>query len=65
MQAALDLADQITVDNSDLITIFYGQGVSRQDAAKLANLIGEKHPSIEIELQYGGQPLYYYIFSVE
>jgi uncharacterized protein len=65
MQTTLDLADQIAGDQDDLITIFYGQGVSRQDASKLANLIGEKHSSIEIELQYGGQPLYYYIFSVE
>lgn len=65
MQTALDLADKLTGDKDDLITVFYGQGVSRQDASKLAAIIGEKHPSIEIELQYGGQPLYYYIFSVE
>ena len=65
MQTALDLAEKLTGDKNDLFTIFYGQGVSRQDASKLAAIIGEKHPSIEIELQYGGQPLYYYIFSVE
>ncbi len=64
-QTTLDLAEKLTDDQDDLITIFYGQGVSRQDASKLASIIGEKHPSIEIELQYGGQPLYYYIFSVE
>ncbi len=64
-QAALDLAEKLTGGKDDLFTIYYGQGVSRQDASKLAAIIGEKHPSLEIELQYGGQPLYYYIFSVE
>jgi len=65
MQVSLDLAAKLTADKDDLLTIFYGQGVSRQDASKLAATIGERHPAIEVELQYGGQPLYYYIFSVE
>ncbi len=65
MQVSLDLAAKLTADKDDLLTIFYGQGVSRQEASKLAATIGERHPAVEVELQYGGQPLYYYIFSVE
>ena len=65
MQVSLDLAAKLTADKDDLLTIFYGQGVSRQDASKLAATVGERHPAVEVELQYGGQPLYYYIFSVE
>ncbi len=65
MQVSLDLAAKLTADKDDLLTIFYGQGVSRQEASKLAATIGERHPAVEVELQYGGQPLYYYIFSIE
>ncbi len=64
-QAALDLADEIIDEDSDIITIFYGRDLSRERAALLASTVEEKYPAVEVELQYGGQPLYYYIFSVE
>lgn len=65
MQTALKLSEILIADKHDLFTIFYGQGVSRQDASGLSNLVAEKHPDLEIELQYGGQPIYYYIISAE
>jgi uncharacterized protein len=64
-QTALELAEALTADKNDLFSIFYGQGVSRKDAINIANILLARHPEIEIELQYGGQPIYYYIFSVE
>jgi len=64
-QAALSLAEEIVADNNDIITIFYGQNVRQKDAFALAAIIEKEYPKLEVELQYGGQPIYYYIFSVE
>ncbi|MGM0688278.1 MAG: DAK2 domain-containing protein [Bacillota bacterium] len=64
-QAALSLAKEIVADNNDIITIFYGQNVSQKNAFTLAAIIEKEYPKLEVELQYGGQPIYYYIFSVE
>ncbi len=63
--AALNLAKNILAKKKDIITIFYGHDINRKDASVLAEAIKEDYPELEIELQYGGQPLYYYIFSVE
>ncbi len=64
-QVALDLADDIIAGDSDIVTIFYGHDISRSEASLLAKAVSEKNPDLEVELQYGGQPIYYYIFSVE
>lgn len=49
----------------DLVTIFYGEEVSEEQAEKLREWIGTEAPQIEVELYPGNQPLYYYIFGVE
>ena len=64
-QAALSLAKEIIAGDNDIITIFYGQNVRHKDAFALAAIIEKEYPSLEVELQYGGQPIYFYIFSVE
>jgi uncharacterized protein len=64
-KVALELIDEITCEDNDIITVFYGQDVSNREAAKLISAITAKYPDHEIEPQYGGQPIYYYIFSVE
>ncbi len=64
-QAALELARAIAGPGKDIITIFYGQDISRKDASSLAAAIEKEYPGLEIEIHYGGQPIYYYIFSVE
>ena len=51
--------------DDELITLFYGEDVSESEASRLAEQIAEDHPTCEVELQYGGQPLYYYIIMVE
>jgi DAK2 domain fusion protein YloV len=52
-------------DESSLISIYYGNDVTEDEAQKLAEEIGERYNDCEIELHFGGQPLYYYILSVE
>ena len=49
----------------ELVTLFYGQEVSHTEANKVADVVREKYPSLEIEVQEGGQPHYQYIISVE
>lgn len=64
-QAALELALNISFQAKDIFTIFYGRDVNRKDASALATALEKEYPGLEIELQYGGQPIYYYIFSAE
>ncbi|HPZ55215.1 MAG: DAK2 domain-containing protein [Bacillota bacterium] len=58
------VTDMVQPDD-ELITLFYGEDVSESEASRLAEQIAEDHPTCEVELQYGGQPLYYYIIMVE
>ena len=48
-----------------IATIFYGEGADEDSAQAVADAVNEKYPDAEITVQYGGQPLYYYYFSVE
>ncbi len=52
-------------DDAELISIYYGAEVSEEDANALLERISASYPDCDIELQYGGQPIYYYILSVE
>lgn len=52
-------------DDKELISIYYGADVSEEDANALHAQIEELYGSCDVELQYGGQPVYYYIVSVE
>lgn len=52
-------------EDSELISIYYGAEVSEEDAAKCAKTLEEKYPDLEIEVNKGDQPIYYYIVSVE
>ncbi len=52
-------------DSNELISIYYGEEVSEEDAEQLQKRVSEDFPGHDVELQYGGQPIYYYIVSVE
>lgn len=52
-------------EDSELISIYYGSDVKEEEAEAFRGQIAEKYPDCDIELQYGGQPIYYYIVSVE
>ena len=49
----------------EIATIIYGFGVTEEEAESLVSSLAEEYPDIEFEVQYGGQPLYYYLISVE
>ncbi len=60
-----ELFAQMKVEETSFITIFYGEGVTEEDAEKIATLCREKAPNAEVMLLEGGQPVYYYIISAE
>lgn len=64
-KTALDTLAAMMDEDSELVTIYYGSDVSSEDAEHLADQAREQHPEAEIELQEGGQPIYYYLISVE
>jgi len=64
-QVCIDLAEKMVTDESEIITIFYGSDITEKEANELLEELTNKYEDIDIELYYGGQPLYYYILSVE
>ena len=61
----LDMLDDLIDENSELVSIYYGEGMSEEDAQELAEAVTASHAGIDCEVNYGGQPVYYYIVSVE
>ena len=61
----LDMIDGMVDDTTELISIYYGEDIEENKANSLLKKIQKKHKDLEIELQYGGQPIYYYIVSAE
>ena len=55
----------MTDEDSELISIYYGEDVSEDDAQALGEALEEEYPDCEIEVYPGGQPIYYYVVSVE
>ncbi len=61
----LELIDSLIDDESSLISLYYGEDVTEEEAEKINAVLEEKYADIDIQTVYGGQPLYYYIVSVE
>ena len=64
-EGCLIFLETAKAEDLDLITLFHGENISKEDAEEMAEFIQEKYPDQEVELQYGGQPHYQFIFSVE
>lgn len=64
-QTAFDLLESMVDEDSELISIYYGEGVVEEDARALVDRITEKFEACEVELYSGNQPVYYYLMSVE
>ena len=60
-----DMIDSMMDEDMELISIYYGQETKEEDAAALRDKVAEKYPACDVELQYGGQPIYYCVVSVE
>ena len=64
-EVTLDLIDKTLNEDSELITVFYGEGISEEQGKRIIDVLQEKYKDIDIELIYGGQPIYYYLIAVE
>lgn len=61
----LELLKASINEDNDIISLFYGEGINEEDANKLAERLQEEFENLDIEVVFGGQPLYYYLISVE
>ncbi len=61
----LAMMEALVEVDSEIIGIYYGEEVAREDAEALRDQIQERYPDAEVELHSGGQPIYYYVISVE
>lgn len=64
-ETTVRLIEDLVDEDTAIITLFYGEDVTESQASDLGNVLEAKYEDIDIELYYGGQPLYYYLISVE
>lgn len=60
-----EMVDQMIDEESAIICIYYGTEVSEEDANTLGAALEAAYPDVEVEIHFGGQPIYYYVISVE
>ena len=64
-EVTMDMIDQMIDEDSALVSIYYGDEATEEEAMEFSDQITEKYPDVEVEVNPGGQPIYYYIISVE
>lgn len=64
-QGVMDLLAKAGADQAEIVTLFYGEGMTHAEANRIADLIVTKYASLEVEVQEGGQPHYQFIISIE
>jgi len=64
-QVCKDVTEKMVHEDDSLITIYYGADTARSDAEALQGALAERYADCDVELQQGGQPLYYYLIAVE
>ena len=64
-ETAIDLIKGLVSEESELISIYYGEEITKEAAEELSEAVMSEYPDIDVEVHYGGQPIYYYVLSVE
>ncbi len=64
-KVAVDMTCKMTDEDSELISVYYGADVTEADAEEVSSRLEEIYPDFDIEINYGGQPIYYFVISVE
>ena len=64
-QTTLEMVDAMVDEDSAIVSIYFGSESSEEKAEEIASAIEEKYPDVEVEVNDGGQPIYYYVISVE
>ena len=61
----VNLVEKLKDSSHEIITLYYGKEVKEEDAEELAARLAEKYPDCDVDYHFGGQPVYYYIVSLE
>lgn len=61
----MELFEHLIDEDSAIVSIYYGADMTEEDAQKIGAQVEEVYPDVEVEVHYGGQPIYYYVVSVE
>ena len=61
----LEMLAELVDEDSELISIYYGEDVTEDDATALTEKVEELYPDVDVDTHFGGQPIYYYVLAVE
>ncbi|MGB8454992.1 MAG: DAK2 domain-containing protein [Anaerocolumna sp.] len=64
-ETTFELIKGLVDEDSELISLYYGADITEETVDKLAELIMDEYPDMDVEVHFGGQPIYYYVLSVE
>ncbi len=64
-ETTLKLIKALKREEHEMITLYYGEGVTEEEAEELAGKVGEEYPDCDVDFHFGGQPVYYYMVSLE
>lgn len=64
-ETTIKLVNALKNDDHEMITLYYGEGVTEADAEALASKLSELYPDCDVDFHFGGQPVYYYMVSLE
>ncbi|HHT57935.1 DAK2 domain-containing protein [Herbinix luporum] len=64
-KTTIELISSLVDDESELISLYYGVGVTDEEADEICDELVNLYPDLDVEVHYGGQPIYYYLLSVE
>ena len=64
-ETVLSLLEKLKEDQHEVITLYYGEGVTEEDAKALSEKVQEAFPDCDVDYHFGGQPVYYYLLSLE
>ena len=64
-ETTIALIEKLKNPDHEMITLYYGEGVTEEDASALSDKVAEMFPECDVDFHYGGQPVYYYIVSLE
>lgn len=65
VECASEVIEKLIDEDKSVVTLYYGNGVTEEEASEFADTLSEKYEDIEVQVLYGGQPHYYYMMSVE
>jgi len=64
-ETTIELIKALVDEDTQLVSLYYGEEITEEVAQELADEVSSDYPDIDVDVQYGGQPIYYFILSVE